>query len=257
MKIKAILNYIFASLILISFSCNDSNEVKPFPLEKKYWTADDYHVANFELMGLVSAQSELPNLDDPKTAPIFEKLVDTSNFTVVTNDTTLGLTHREKTATDMFNQYKDLSRSYSTIDRQDKYKYPVEFVKVLKFGLTLQIPYILLGNEKITKDSDNPNAEDVTSVVKRNGQVLIDNYNLYLDYINYEDRFNEKAMTEYISGIDAFFPRLINQLFPNGDYGEMSERIQNMIKKAKNTTLVQELHKINDLIKSKTAAKTA
>ena len=257
MKIKAILNYIFASLILISFSCNDSNEAKPFPMEKKYWTVDDYHVANYEIMGLVNNQSELPNLDNPKTASIFEKLVDTSNFTVVTNDTTLGLTNREKTATDMFDQYKDLSRSYSTIDRQDKYKYPVEFVKVLKFGLTLQIPYIQLGNEKIIKGSDNPNADDVTSVVRRNGQVLISNYNLYLDYINYEDRFNEKAITEYINGIDTFFPRLINQLLPKGDYGEMTERIENMIKKAKNTTLVQELHKIDDLIKSKAAAKTA
>ena len=86
-----------------------------------------------------------------------------------------------------------------------------------------------------------------------NQQILIKNYNLYLDYVNYQDRFNEKAIIEYAEGIDQYFPKLINEAAPIGDYTEMLERVQNMLKKAKNPTLIQSLQKIETLLKTKTS----
>ena len=241
------------SLVIVSLmSCSDTKEGNDFPMDKKYWTADDYHTANTQLLILTNTQAELPNVDNSQSAVIFYKMTDTANFAVVTNDNNLGLTNRETFINDIFKEYKEMVRKYTPMDKQDKYKYPVELVKILQFGLALQIPYITIGNEKIAKESDNPKADHTATVLKSNEQVLISNYNLYLDYVNYEDRFTEKAILEYSNGISNYFPRLINQVLPNGDYSEMLERTENMLKKAKNQTLVQELQKLDSLLKEKT-----
>src|SRR5882762_3372535 len=73
-----------------------------FPPVKKYWTAEDYNVANVQLSNLKAEQKELPNLDDPKTSGIFNKIVDTNNVSVVANDSQLGTTHRETFLNDIF-----------------------------------------------------------------------------------------------------------------------------------------------------------
>ena len=69
-----------------------------------------------------------------------------------------------------------------------------------------------------------------------------------MDQINYEDRFNDKSLSEYAQGIEEYFPKLITQIQPDGDYSETLELVQNLLKKAKNTAVVQELHKIENLI---------
>ena len=66
-----------------------------------------------------------------------------------------------------------------------------------------------------------------------------------------EDRFSDKAIIEYSQGIDEYFPKLITQILPNGDYSETLELVQNMLKKAKNTSLVKSLQNIETLIKDK------
>jgi hypothetical protein len=99
-----------ATLLFVSanflFSCGGS-ENGSYPVDKKYWTPDDYNTVNGNLVAAKYNNKELPNLDNPKTAAIFTKIVDTNNISVVMNDSQLGLTHRSKFAADMFKEYKD------------------------------------------------------------------------------------------------------------------------------------------------------
>lgn len=253
MKRKFILGLLLMSLFSGLISCGSSDEYSAFPMEKKYWAPEDYRNANNALATLNYNKSELPNLDNPKTAPIFIKLVDTSNISVVANDNQLGITHRGEFLKKMFEEYKDLAAKYTSLDQKDKYQYPSELVSILKFGLYLQVPYIQVGNEKILKESTNPNDEETKRVVNSNQQILIKNYDIYLDQINYEERFSDKAILEYSQGIGEYFPKLITQILPNGDFSETLDLVQNMLKKAKNPTLIQELQKVETLIKSKSA----
>lgn len=225
-----------------------------FPMNKRYWTPDDYHDVNSELTSLKYNQKELPNLDNPKTAAIFRKIADTANFSIVATDSQLGLKHRSQFMNDLFKEYRDLVSSYSIIDRKDKYQYPVEFVEILKFGLPMQVYYINTGNENILKDADDPKADNVVSLLRQNREILVKNYDIYLDYINYEDRFTEPALASYAGGIKDFFPALINNAAPDADYSEMLTKVENMLNKSKNQPIITQLQNIRDILKAKTNA---
>jgi hypothetical protein len=249
---KTYLVVLFFALITLLISCGDDSSSAAFPLERKYWTTEDYRDVNSELSSLKFNEKELPNLDNPKTAPIFKKIVDTTNFSIVASDDQLGIKHRSKFTSDMFDQYKELVSTYSGIDRKDKYQYPVEFVEILKFGLALQVYYIKTTNENNIKTADDPQSEEVVNLVRRNEDVLIGNYNLYLDYINYEDRFNDDALSSYSEGLKVFFPKLINNVVPGGDYTVMLNKVGNMLKKSKNQLIIVQLQNIQNLLKNKT-----
>jgi len=243
----------FLFFIPMFFSCG-SSESSLFPIQKKYWTPEDYTNANAELTSLKYNNKELPNFDDPKTAPIFQKIVDTNNFSVVANDDQLGLEYRKDFTSNMFDEYRHLEGQYTETDRSDKYKYPLELVEIEKFGLALQIYYINTGNQSIIKNADNPNSQEVSDITTRNKNVLIRNYTLYLEHINHEDRFTDKALISYSEGIRDFFPKIINEIAPNGDYSGMLEKIDNMLKKSKNSLIIAQLQNIQSLIKNKTTA---
>ena len=51
-----------------------------------------------------------------------------------------------------------------------------------------------------------------------------------------------------------YFPRLIDNVAPDGDYSDMSVKVGNMLKKAKNSLIVAQLQNIENLIKSKNNA---
>ena len=102
-----------------------------------------------------------------------------------------------------------------------------------------------------SRRADDPTAPDVVSILNSNKNILINNYDIYLDYINYEDRFNDKALAVYADGLKEYFPNLINQLAPEGDYVEMLGKIENMLKKAKNPLILVELNNIKGLITAK------
>lgn len=241
----------FTTLFLFITIAGCGGDTSPFPVEKKFWTPEDYQAANYELTSLKYNHKELPNFDNPKTTGIIQKITDTNNVSVVANDLQLGINHRSEFTSNMFDQYRDLVSSYSGIDRSDKYEYPVEFVEILKFGLSLQLYYIKTGNENILKGADDPNAYQITSLTKRNETVLISNFNLYLDYVNYEDRFNDKALTRYSEGLKEFFPRLINEVVPASDFSGMEIKVDNMLKKSKNELIIAQLQNIQNLIKNK------
>ena len=241
----------FLLFLTVFFSCkNEDSNLFP-PIEKKYWTPDDYTNANAEILSLRSNNKELPNLDDPKTAPLFKKIIDTNNFSVVASDDQLGLEHRKEFLNKMFDQYRQLPDEYNEADRSDKYKYPLELVEIEKFGLALQIPYIETGNQSIIKNADNPNAQEIIDITTKNRNILIRNYTLYLEHINHEERFTDRALTSYSEGIKDFFPRLINDVAPTGDYSGLLEKIDNMLKKSKNGLIIAQLQNIQTLLKSK------
>jgi hypothetical protein len=242
---------LFSFLLILLCSCKGHKNSGAFPMKKKYWSPEDYHKVNNELTSLKYNEEELPRLDDPETEPVFKKIADTTNFSIVANDENLGIKHRSQFTSKMFDQYKELLSMYSDIDRQDKYEYPVEFVELLKFGLSLQAYYIKTTNENNLKAADDPQAAEIVSLIKRNEDVLISNYDLYLDYINYEDRFNDKALTSYSEGLGEFFPRLINNLVPAGYYNDMLTKVENMLKKSKNKLIITQLKNIQGLIKNK------
>lgn len=249
MKKLRILSFLF--FLLVAFSCGNSDSGS-FQLKKKYWTPDDYITVNEELSSLKYNNKELPNLDDPKTAPIFQKIVDTNNFSIVVTDNQLGLEHRKEFISKMFDQYRQLADHYTETDRSDKYKYPLELVEIEKFGLALQIYYIETGNQSIIKNADNPNSPEVIDITLKNKNILIRNYTLYLEHVNHEDRFTDKALISYSEGIKDFFPKVINDIAPNGDYSGMLAKIDNMLKKSKNSLIIAQLENIQNLLKSKT-----
>ena len=251
---KSYLLHLLSFLTVLLVSCGGDKSSSAFPMEKKYWTPEDYATVNDQLTPLKYGDKELPNLDNPKTAAIFQKMVDTTNFSIIANDNQLGIEHRKQSMSQFFDQYKELVGAYRGTDRSDKYQYPLELVEIEKFGLALQVYYIQTGNENIVKSSDDPNSAEVVDLVKRNKNILISNYNLYLDLINYEDRFTDKALISYSEGLRDFFPRLIENVAPDGDYSEMLVKVNNMLKKAKNSLIVTQLQNIQNLIKSKNGA---
>jgi hypothetical protein len=241
-------------ILLIAYftftGCGDKNS-SAFPMEKKYWTPDDYETVNEELTAAKNNNKELPNLDNPKTVAIFQKIADTINFSIVANDTQLGLQHRKEFLNKFFDEYKQLVEAYSGTDRTDKYQYPVELVEIEKFGLAFQPYYIGIGNQEIIKTTDDPNAPEVVNIVNQNKNILIRNYNIYLEYINYEDRFNEKALNSYSLGLQEFFPKLITSSVMDSDFSEMTVKVDNMLKKSKNTLIIAQLQNIQNLLKNK------
>jgi hypothetical protein len=250
MKKFYLLNFLFFLSALFE-SCGGDKSSSGFPMEKKYWTPEDYQIVNNQLTPLKYGDKELPNLDNPKTAAIFEKIVDTTNFSIVANDNQLGIQHRKEVMSQFFDQYRELVHAYEGTDRSDKYQYPLELVEIEKFGLALQVYYIQTNNQNILKSSDDPNSAEVVNLVMKNKNILISNYDLYLDLINYEDRFTDKALISYSEGLRDFFPGLIENVAPDGEYSNMLVKVDNMLRKAKNTLVMTQLQNIQNLIKSK------
>lgn len=251
--LKSISLSILTLTIVLLFGCN--NLYSSFPVDKPYWTVDDYQTASTALYQLTSKDKELPSLNNPSTIKIFNKIIDTNNIAVVANDNQLGLINRSKFMSDMFDIDRNLEETYSVLDRTDKYQYPQEFASILKFGLYMQLYYIELGNKKIIEDADDPKAENIVSVIKSNQNVLVRNFEIYLDCMNHEDRFDDKALDIYASGLADYFPRLINEFAPEGDYDDMLTKVNNMIKKVKNPSILTELNKVKILLTAKIASK--
>ena len=171
---------LFISILItysfINFSCNNSsNKISPnYHVEKKYWTLEDYDSAITELDCTLEGQ-KLPNLSDANTAVVFNKLVDINNVSIVVEDNSLGIKHRDNFATEMFDKYKKLYKLYSKLDREDKYIYPSEIAEIVVFGIYTEIHYFKLGNENIAKESINPNSEESINLITNNAQVIVDN----------------------------------------------------------------------------------
>ena len=153
---------LFTILILSLISCKDEQK---FPLEKKYWDAEDYESVIGEIKYNSKPGEKLPTFDDSETNILLEKLTDEENFKVVLDDKELGIKHKSEVAQEFFNQWRSMSDIYKEIDRTDKYVYERELVEIWNFGLELQIKYFKLGNDAILEKSDDPNSESTKDVI--------------------------------------------------------------------------------------------
>jgi hypothetical protein len=88
MKLLKSLSFVLASLLI--FSCG-SRLSDNFHMEKRYWDISDYEDALRQLKYHTPEEEGYPRLSDPLTAPVFVKLVDIENVSVVLEDEELGL----------------------------------------------------------------------------------------------------------------------------------------------------------------------
>jgi hypothetical protein len=235
-------------LALLLLSCNSKDDV--FPIDKKYWDINDYESAVRELRYGYTEDEKLPSLRDPETKVIVEKLTDQDNFKVVLDDQQLGLKHKNEVAQTFFDHFKSMTEIYTLIDRQDKYVYDLDYIRIWHFGLALQLRYFTLGNEEIAQTSDDSNSEKVKNAQRSNVQTLINNYSHYLDFINEEKALTDEGLALLSEGIDLYFAKLLEKN-PTGDYSSMLEKAKLLEKKAKSQKVRDSLTRLIKLLEEK------
>jgi hypothetical protein len=240
-------NLILLSFLLIFLSCGE--EKQRFPINKRYWTTADYTKIIRDLRYGFKKDEQLPSLSDPKTRVVVEKLTDQQNYKVILTDTELGTSYKSDVATEFFQQWKDMSRIYDALDRKDKYVYEKEMLKVWHFGLKLQQYYFKLGNDQIEEQSDETETRQVQRLLKDNINTLINNYELYLDEVNRENRYSASGLQLYVQGIDQYFKELV-ELYPEGNYSEMLSKIDALLKKSNSDTIKTSLENLKSQIQN-------
>jgi len=223
-KIKIFL-LIITAIILTNCGTEDR-----FPLDKRYWTNDDYTTVISELRYGYKDDEKLPTFSDPETRLILEKFTDEQNFLVVLEDKELGLKYKNKVAESFFMQWKLMIDIYDQLDRKDNYIYDIEMLSIYHFGLGLQHQYFKLGNEEIKASADDPESSYIKNRINSNINTLVDNYKIYLDLVNEEGRFSEKGQNLYAKGIKTYFVKLVN-LYPDANYKSMEHKVDLMINK--------------------------
>lgn len=214
-----------------------------YHMEKKYWAVDDYNAALRYMKYTLNEEQGYPRLSDPLTAPVFNKLIDKKNVSVVLEDESLGLKHRDNVADGFWKASKDIMNLYQVIDIQDKYVYPMEFVKAIDFFLHTQLLYFKIGNKKILKETVNPNDSNVKRIIKRNQQAIVDNFTNNLDILAKEDAFTTAALDELALVFDTHYNALITE-YSNANYSSTKKTLRLLIDKTKSASIKQKLEKI-------------
>ncbi|WP_422362273.1 hypothetical protein [Reichenbachiella sp.] len=245
-KITPIYNSITLFIVLGTLlSCSGTGS--RFPMEKRFWTPEDYENVFREIRFNTPEGERFPELKNPETSTIFKKLVDRDNFEAVLGDDQLGINHRNNVASDFFNVFRQFTELYYKTDRQDKFVYGRELIEIYKFGLDLQIYYFKIGNDNILKEADDPSSSSVKNVIASNVKTVYKNFNNYLDYTNNESGFSEDAIIAYCEGLDNAFPKLF-ETFPSGNPNITKKKAELMYKKAQNDKLKNSLQKLLDNI---------
>lgn len=247
MKISRLTSFI---LIAILFSGCGSKLPEDYHMEKKYWDISDYDEAIRYIKYSLPKEEGCPRLSDPTTAPVFMKLVDKQNVSVILEDNSLGLKHRNKVAEDFFRTSQDIITIYRELDKQDKFIYPVELEKAIEFGLHTQLLYFKVGNEAIIKDAVNPEDYETKRIITENEQTIADNFNNYIEFLTKEDAFNEPAIMEYAELIKIYFDRLIKE-FPRANYTTIKNTAITVNTKVKSIVLKKALADLIDKIDKK------
>ncbi|UII26140.1 hypothetical protein LVD15_23010 [Fulvivirga maritima] len=232
--------------ISICFALTNCSEKHDYPLDKRYWTLEDYNKVVLDLNYGYEEDEKLPTLDDPDTRIIVEKLTDEGNFKVILDDEELGLKHRNEVGEKFFNQWRDMADIYDQLDRKDHYMYEEEMLAVYQFGLGLQLRYFNLGNELILETADDPSSAEVKNSLKTNVGSLVNNYTIYLSLINYENAFTKEGLDKLAEGIDIYFPELI-EAHPNANYKGMHQKAELMLEKSASDRVKRSLKKLISL----------
>lgn len=215
-------------LLLSTIGC--AKKSHEFPMEKQYWTPEDYENIVRELKYNYKDDEKLPTLDDPETKAFFQKFSDPANYNVVLDDTTLGLKYKSEFATAFFMRWKDMADVYTALDRLDRYLYEEEMLLVYHFGLGIQIKYFKLGNDEILENQVDVNAPEVQDVIRKNANTLIGNMTHYLDEVNNEKAFTDKGKSLLAKGINEHFTNLVDT-FPDADFSPISDKAKLLVSK--------------------------
>jgi hypothetical protein len=237
------INFIILTAILLLASCSNKNN--KFPIEKRFWTVEDYENIVRNLKYNSQPDVSLPAFNDPETKIIIEKLTDEENFRVVLNDKELGLSHKNDNAQKFFDIWQDLNEIYSPMDKKDMFIYETEYLEVWKFGLELQQEYFKLGNQQIKDNSDG--SENVNQVINSNSKTLIDNSIIYLDVITNEKKFTSNGKTLISETITSEFTKLIKEN-PKVDFYNLRKKIELLNKKIKDPSILAALNSLTKLI---------
>jgi hypothetical protein len=250
MKRTLFLTIVLGAVLASCESGPDYNTL--YRMEKPYWNGDDYANALTKIKG-TAAGDKKPSYGHPETAPVFVRLVNIENISVITEDEALGIRHRSDFAEGMFNRGQDMLDAYSNLDREDNYEYPQELVDVIRFNLYAQMQYFDLGNQNILEEADDPNEARVKNMIAGNEQTLVNNFTLYLDFVDDEKSFSVDALQGYVDVLNEFFPALIVK-YPNANYSGMKEKATDMLNKAQDANLKAALTNIIDKIDANKAA---
>jgi hypothetical protein len=184
-----------------------------FPVEKRFWTPDDYEEVWNELNYNTPKGEEYPRFSNPETAEVVRKIVDPRNYEAILEDSELGLNYRSEVSQEFFEHIKYIMDLYGGMDVQDKFIYAEELAEMRTFFLGFQIVYFRLGNENIASQSDDRNT------IRRNEQTIIGNFNSYLEGLRRERAYGPYA-ANLGEGMTTHFTKLI-ETFPNANYKGM------------------------------------
>ncbi|NER18408.1 hypothetical protein [Spongiivirga citrea] len=208
--------------LLILVSCEEKSK---YPVDKRYWTPEDYHSVLLNSLYKNNEEDKTPSFNDPETRIVVEKLMDHSNYLIVLDDNELGLKYRSEVAQKFFDEWKDLYKLYNVTDRKDQYKYEKEFLSAVDFGLGLQIKYFKLGNDNIIKNSSNPKESRIQNILKDNEQIVVVNFENQLELINEESVFSKEGLDKLNSIYDEHFVNLHNT-FPSARYSSLVTKME-------------------------------
>jgi len=227
---------------VVFFGCKP-NISENYHMDKKYWDVEDYNTAVTEMQSISNKEEGLPRLSNPETAPVFLKLVDKENASIVLEDKQLGVKHKYEVSQGLFEDAKSILELYSAMDVQDKLVYPQEYVKALDFTLHVELLYFKLGNENIIKEVANPDDLENKSLLTNNEAVVVHNFQIPIDFLAKEDALDKTAINEYATIIDVQYPKLLKQC-PNADYSELKSATESVSKKVKSPELKKSLAKL-------------
>lgn len=248
--INKILNTTALILLAILFTnCNSKSHNFP-PIEKRYWTVEDFENAVNEIMYNYKDDEELPTFNNVETAPILNKILDTENFKVILLDNELGLKYKSEVGEKFFETWRNINNRYSDLDRKDKYIYENEHIAVNNFGLELQLHYFKIGNEEIINRTEDPNSKKIKDILDSNINTLINNYILHLDEINNENSYSDIGKKQLAERIDKYFSMLVNE-YPNSDFNNLKRKSELFLKKTNTAEIKNSLEKLINLIDSK------
>jgi hypothetical protein len=213
-----------------------------FPVDKRFWTPEDYKKVWYELHYETAEGETYPRFSN-EDAEVVRKIVDRQNYEAILEDTELGLRYRTEISEDFFEYIGDIMEIYSGMDVQDKFIYAQELVEIRKFFLGFQIAYFRVGNENIASQSDD------RATIRRNEQTVIGNFNRYLEDLRREKAYGEYAVN-LAEGVTTHFNKLIDT-FPNANYSGMLSTAKNIHDKVQTPEIKEAL---SDLI-SKLEAK--
>jgi hypothetical protein len=243
-----ILLLIITSILLIN--CGSEER---FPINKRYWTPDDYTSAISELNYGYKDDEKLPTFDDPVSRKIIQKITDQENFLVILDDSELGLKYKNDVAEKFFAEWRRLMPIYQRMDRKDNYVYGEEMLAIYHYGLALQMYYFELGNDQISANSDNPDGNYTKKIISENVDILVQNMILYLDLVNEETRFSEEEQRIYAEGIKDYFSDLMER-FSISNYYKLERKVDLMLEKTKSGPIESALKQLKNRIVERKAA---